>query len=331
MVRKSFLSGILLVFSVLLSATASFAQAPPPLNQVKHVFIILMENQPFSNIQGNTAEAPYVNSLLGSTNPPVAYATNYLNLTDAGSDVSPSLPNYMWLEGGDDFGISNDANPPSNVQGVRTPHFTNQLDALVPAVQWRYFAENLPGGCPPGDSGDFVVHHVPIFYFQDYTNAGCTRTRNYTQLTSGLSSNTSCTSNAQTNCVAQYNFITPNCLDDGHGSGCGTENIAAGDSWLSNNVPLILASNLYKTDGMILIVWDESNHASTGQAIGAIVISPFAKAGGTSNVQLSHGSTLKTFQEIFGINPTTSPLGVVGKFESPSTSGTADLISLFQV
>jgi hypothetical protein len=34
-----------------------------------------------------------------------------------------------------------------------------------------------------------------------------------------------------------------------------------------------------------------------------IVLSPFAKAGFTSNVHYSHGSTLRTLQEIFGVGP----------------------------
>jgi hypothetical protein len=52
----------------------------------------------------------------------------------------------------------------------------------------------------------------------------------------------------------------------------------------------------------LFITWDE---AGTGDGpIGMIVLSPFAKGNGYQNTtHYTHGSTLRTFEEIFGVSP----------------------------
>jgi hypothetical protein len=54
--------------------------------------------------------------------------------------------------------------------------------------------------------------------------------------------------------------------------------IKQGDTWLFNNVRVILSSAPYQSGGALFITWDE---AGTGDGpIGMIVLSPFAKGGG---------------------------------------------------
>jgi hypothetical protein len=78
--------------------------------------------------------------------------------------------------------------------------------------------------------------------------------------------------------------------------------IRQGDTWLSQNLPAILDSAAYRSGGAVFVTWDEGE-ASDGP-IGMIVLSPFAKGNGYRNfVRYTHGSTLRTFQEIFGVGP----------------------------
>ena len=78
--------------------------------------------------------------------------------------------------------------------------------------------------------------------------------------------------------------------------------IAQGDTWLSNNVPMILSSMAYQSGGALFITWDE---AGTGDGpIGMIGLSPFGEGGGYQNsIHYTHGSTLRTMEEIFGVTP----------------------------
>ena len=65
---------------------------------------------------------------------------------------------------------------------------------------------------------------------------------------------------------------------------------------------MILNSQAYKDGGALFITWDEGVHGNG--PIGMIVLSPFAKDKGYSNdAAYSHGSTLRTIPEIFGVTP----------------------------
>src|SRR5205823_1360874 len=94
-----------------------------PTSAIRTVFLIVMENTDWSSIKGSSS-APYINSLL----PIGAHAENYNN--PPGNH--PSLPNYLWLEAGTNFGISSDPNPP---QHTSSPHLSSMLDAA--GISWK--------------------------------------------------------------------------------------------------------------------------------------------------------------------------------------------------
>ena len=81
-----------------------------------------------------------------------------------------------------------------------------------------------------------------------------------------------------------------------------------GDHWLSNTIPMILASAAYTNGGAIFVTWDEGS-VSGGPVeddgpIGMIVVSPHGKGGGyTNKISYNHSSTLRTMQDIFGVRP----------------------------
>ncbi len=264
-----------------------------PLSAIQTVFIILMENHNWADIHGSPS-APYINGLL----PLGAHAEQYLN--PAG--IHPSEPNYLWLEAGTNFGILNDAEPAANHQST-TQHFTSLLTSA--GVSWKTYQENIDGtSCPlttGGINGKYAARHNPFVYFDDVTNtnspvsANCiAHIRPYTELATDLTNHT----------VAQYNFITPNVCDDMHDSGgCATlDSIKNGDTWLSQNVPTILNSAAYQNNGALFITWDEGEGGSDGP-VGMIALSPLAKQGYANARAYTHSSTLRTFEEIFGVTP----------------------------
>ena len=256
------------------------------------VFVIVMENQDWSNIAGNPS-APYINNTLL---PMASYAKQYYN--PPGNH--PSEPNYLWLEAGTNFGIRDDNSPANNHQGT-TSHLVSLLNAA--GVSWKTYQEDISGTvCPVTDYPGqlYVTPHNPFVFFDDVTgsnnpaDAYCiVHVRPYSELATDLSNNT----------VARYNFITPNVCNNMHSS-CAplNDNVKQGDVWLSTEVPKILASQAYTHKGVLFITWDE---AETGDGpIGMIVLSPVAKSGGYSNrIHYTHSSTLRTVEEIFGVSP----------------------------
>lgn len=272
---------------------------------IKTVFIILMENHNWSQIKGSKY-APYINNTLL---PMASHAEQYFNPPG----IHPSLPNYLWLEAGTNFGILDD-NPPSSDHQSTTMHLVTLLTNA--GISWKAYEENISGtACPLTDSGLYAVRHDPFVYFDDVTNnlnpnsANCiAHVRPFTELASDLAANT----------VARYNFITPNVCDDMHNK-CKDNPIEQGDSWLSQNVPTILGSQAYQT-GALLITWDEA--AKGDGPIGMIVLSPFGKGHGYQNsIHYTHGSTLRTIQEIFGVTPLLN--------DAASETDLSDLFMLF--
>ncbi|HUJ71135.1 MAG TPA: DNA/RNA non-specific endonuclease, partial [Verrucomicrobiae bacterium] len=101
------------------TSSSSFTITPPLSPQNVHtVFIIVMENQNWASISGN-AEAPYINNTLL---PMASHAEQYFNPPG----LHPSLPNYLWLEAGTNFGVTADGDPSSYHQST-----TNHLVTLL--------------------------------------------------------------------------------------------------------------------------------------------------------------------------------------------------------
>jgi len=257
---------------------------------IRTVFLILMENYAWSSVKNNPS-APYIN---GTLLPHASHAEQYYGPPN----LHPSLPNYLWLEAGTNFGIRDDNYPSTNHQST-TSHLVDLLEAA--GVSWRAYQEGISGtDCPLTNFGLYDVNHDPFVYFDDVTqgnNAQASRciqhVRPYSELQTDLGNDT----------VARYNFITPNQCDDMHTS-CAPLNdpIQQGDRWLSTEVPKILASPAYANNGALFILWDEADSASG--PIGMIVLSPKANGGGYTNTILyTHSSTLRTVEEIFGVSP----------------------------
>ena len=105
-------------------ATFGACQTPPPVSQphIKTVFIVLMENKNWVQISGS-GSAPYINNTLL---PMASHAEQYYNPPNN----HPSLPNYLWLEAGTNFGIRNDRSPAHNHQST-TSHLATLLEAAA--------------------------------------------------------------------------------------------------------------------------------------------------------------------------------------------------------
>lgn len=271
---------------------AAIPTQTPSSQVLSTVFVIVLENTNWSEIKGND-EAPYLNNVLL---PIAAHAEEYYNPPG----VHPSEPNYLWLEAGTDFGVTNDANPDANHQSTAM-HLVTLLDQM--GISWKSYQEGISGtDCPLTADGLYAPKHNPMVYFDDVTDTNnpdspycIAHIRPLSELTTDLQNNT----------VAQYNFIVPNLCNDMHGNiRCLLSNrIENGDDWLATNVPNILNSSAYANGGVLFITWDEGEWGSDGP-IGLLVLSPKAKGDGYANtIHYTHSSLLRTIQEIFGVTP----------------------------
>lgn len=287
--NKSALQSLLTIalFSVLaiiffLNKQTLQVQKTQATSPIQHVFIIAMENHDWSAVVGNSS--PYITKTLL---PMGGHANQYYN--PPGNH--PSAPNYVWLEAGAAVAGKSDCAPTSASCRSSATHLSMLLDSA--GISWKEYAEDATGKSCIIDFSNVDVNHVPFSYFNDVTNNGSANStkciaheRPYTEFATDL----------QNNSVPRYSFITPNLNNDMHN---GT--VQQGDTWLSHEVPKILNSQAYKTDGVLFIVWDEGE--GNDGPIGMIVLSPFAKKNYSNNIHYDHSSMLKTLEEIFGVSP----------------------------
>lgn len=295
---------------------------------------------PFINglLKPGTAAAKYV-----------SYATNYLNVPPQnGRPMHPSEPNYVWSEAGV-HGKLNDNDPyPNNVvdapsltaelqaAGMSWKSYQEDTDLLfvhgqltntvAPISQWTVPLVSFSGSSPAhtnpynGDHQyEYAAKHNPPVFFRK-TNGGDNTTPSnpeslhyapMQQLAVDLAADT----------VADYNWITPDALNDMHSylnDGFTYHGvhyvrdpaaIAAGDNFLSQVVPMIMASKAFQRGGVI-VIWDDEAEGDTGAIPGRftiteIVISKLAKGNAFSTaIHYDHSSDLRTWQRLFHLTPT---------------------------
>src|SRR6266850_1301280 len=196
--------------------------------EIKTVFVIAMENhnwtQPANQFTGGIQQiyqnpnAPFINSLVNGTafaivgdsvvpiSEQVSYASAYHSVlaTPNGNNahIHPSEPNYIWAEGGTNFGVLND-NEPYAAVNPSNQNTTQHLSALLtqagktwksyqedidlatvngqltnvplPQDQWTVPLKNLSGVFAPGNVNqfnganqfDYAAKHNPQVFFTD--------------------------------------------------------------------------------------------------------------------------------------------------------------------
>ncbi len=262
--------------------TLAMTSTPGPSNTpgastIQHVFVVVMENHSYNEVW-NTSSSPYITSLGNA----YARATNYH------ASIHPSLPNYLDLYGGSNYGITTDCSPSTSCH-INAVNLADNLEAK--GLTWKGYMESMPSPCFLTDSGNYAPKHNPFVYFDDIRNNSSRCTSHdvpYTDLAADLAS-------AAT--TPNYAMIIPNLCNDMHDC-----SVATGDTWLKDNLPAVLNSPACTVDKCLLILtWDEDDNGPTNQVLTIFAGSAARIGGATSAVSYTHFSALKTVENIFGL------------------------------
>jgi hypothetical protein len=270
--------------------------------------------------------------------------------------IHPSEPSYIWAEAGAYFGVLNDNDPysvrgPTNQNtslhlstfltkaGKTWRSYQEDIDLTtrngqvtnlpLPQNQWTVPLTSFFGVFGSGineyngsSQYNYAAKHNPMVFFTD-TNGGNNSTP-ANPLSSHYAPLQQLMSDLANNTVADYNWITPDQYNDMHtplragyrGLTEDAAEIKQGDDFLSQIVPVIMASDAYKKNGAIIIWFDETepngpagdNADDFNHTIPEIVISPQAHANVkgipyASPLNYTHSSDLRTMQEIFHVGP----------------------------
>jgi phosphatidylinositol-3-phosphatase len=272
-----------------------------------YIVTIIMENHDLNEIIGSS-QAPFLNQLASSG----SLATGYSAVNH------PSLPNYLALVSGQDFGSWSTSDCPAG-PGCNAGNATNIVDSLeANGLTWKAYMEDYPAtctnNCSPGNcylgdggiSGRYVVRHDPFVYFSDIVNssARCSRIVPANSGGNGAPDDLFLADLQSPSNSSNFMWLTPNVCNDMHDC-----SISTGDTYLSQLVPMILGSNLFTHQkAALFILFDEGNgdHTSPSDYVYAVWAGPVAKTSFTSSIQYSHYSFLRTVEANWQLPPLTS-------------------------
>jgi hypothetical protein len=294
--RRSTLAALSALALLLLEAgphaRATQALQCEPRHPIRHVFVLVLENENFSSTFGPASPAPYLSQTLTKQG---AFLTQYYGTGHA------SLDNYIAMISGQsttpetsadcsifaDFkqkGVAPDGQLVGS--GCVYPASVSTLAGQLTnaGLTWKGYmgdmgndparesatcghptvnttdmteeAEAPSARVPLGDS--YATRHNPFMYFHSVIDSPSCRKNvvNLNVLTEDLKAAAA---------TPNLSFITPSLCDDGHDAPCadgkpgGLKSI---DVFLKKWVPLILESPAYKQDGMLIITFDEGSYGS---------------------------------------------------------------------
>jgi hypothetical protein len=263
------------------------------LPSVKHVFVIMLSNQPYASVFGPSSQAPYLSRTLEHEGELLVryYAVAHQQLADAialisGQGPTPqtaqNCPTYENLEpataGADGQTVGHGCVYPASTQTL-----AGQLAAK--RLPWRAYVEGMgegagaqAGGGPDGDCGHpalgaadpsaaattlagqaYATWRNPFVYFSALVDAPACAADDV-----GMSELAADLSNASR--TPSFAYIVPDRCHDGDPTPCtpgAPAGLPAADPFLKKVVPEILDSKAYKENGLLAITVDQA--PSTGE------------------------------------------------------------------
>src|ERR1700756_1525508 len=264
-----------------------------------YVVVIVMENQGLGDIIHNPV-APFLNQLASS----YSVATNYTAINH------PSLPNYLSLVSGQDFGSwsKTDCNPGPGCSAGGAANIVDSLENR--GLSWKAYMEDYPSSCgsqcSPGNcfvgdngTGQYPARHDPFVYFDDIVNstARCSRVVPANSGGRGTPDDLFLSDLASPSTASNLMWLSPNLCNDMHD--CPT---STGDTYLSQLVPNILNSTLFTHHkAALFITFDEGNgycplNGSSQDCVYAVWAGPVVKTNFQSANHHDHYSFLRTLE-----------------------------------
>jgi hypothetical protein len=288
--------GLLFCLSSLLGSSLHAASAAPP---IRHVFLIVLENESADDTFGPHTDAKYLARDLPKHGAflPQYYGIGHNSLDNYIAMVSGQGPNPVTQEDCQSFTAFQLASSGADGQAVGSgcvypssvPNLADQLTKQK--LTWKSYSEdmgldpqrdggvscghpalNAPDGtqkaqaAAPGKPLDqYATRHNPFMYFSNiiddvpYCQAHAV---NFHGLVGDLKS---------VSTTANFIFITPNLCNDGHDAKCVSNKpggMKAADAFLRLWVPIITKSPAFRKDGLLVITFDEAevddwNHTDT--------------------------------------------------------------------
>ncbi|MBE1162573.1 alkaline phosphatase family protein [Dyella acidiphila] len=274
--------------SLTLSTPVTAASLQAPASSVPafdHVFVVMMENTDYSQVIGDSTDAPFINSL----------AKQGTLLDNYSGVYHPSDENYLAIAGGNTF-----------VQGaiyfpnikVTAQNIGDELEAA--GKTWKAYEQGMGTPCNTSNNNDsyYEPDDAPFINFTDVA-------QNASRCAAHLFDTTQLSTDLQSAATTpNFAWIAADDYYDGEASGNGSaKSLQVQNGWLQQTLQPIMNSPAWTQQrSLIVLTWDESS-TETGNHLATILVgSPgTVQAGYISNASYNHYSTGRTIENALGI------------------------------
>ena len=306
-----------------------------------YLVVIILENKNLNETYGSSCSGncTYITQL----------ADTYSSAMNYSGAAHKSLPNYLTLTSGRDYGY-----PPFSINcgvggGPQVGNCTIASRNIVDGIEeshrtWKAYITWYGGGC----SNAFI----PFLYYTDvyYNSTRCSRIVNaspthvgYYGLPTKLLSDLNSVSTAP-----NFMWLQPDAYESGYAvcndtkilAPCATNStnfgrcVSQSNHYLNQVVPLILDSPIFRTQNAALfITWDEGGapggdkicpnlgptYPTCNDTIPAIIAGRYVKPNYVSNLSLSHYSFMKTLELVWNFDIDNPPITPSPPSQAPTT------------
>jgi len=269
--------------------TCTCANAAPVktggMNAVRHVFVVVLENQDYEAIFGAKTVAPYLGLKLPRMGAMVNnyYATghaslgNYLSMISGQPEAPATIADCRVYV---DFTL-NGAPSPIDSDGIAKGDgcvYPAKVKTVVDQLEekgftWRGYMEDMGkdpareaptcarpaiggnGVLPATPTDAYAYRHDPFVYFHSVVDRKAVCDANvvsFATLRSDLKSIAT---------TPNFVFIVPNVCNDGHDAPCKDGRpggLVTANAWVKTWIPRIMASLAFKQDGLLIVTFDEA-------------------------------------------------------------------------
>ncbi len=258
-------AALIVALAALLSAGRAQAASVPHLD---HVIVVVMENKSYNQVR----VLPYTASLIAAN----SHCSNSFAITH------PSQPNYIALWAGSLLGVNSNQCP-----AFGSPFSAENLGHACEAagLTWRAYSENLSAAGSVLCTNDGMLYTRKHDPWTNFNNLNHLNERPYSDLALDIANNT----------LPNLVFVIPNNCNNTHDCA-----LAVGDTWLSNNIPAMVAAA--GPNGCVILTWDEDDSASFNRILtvfaGPMVIPNFVSPG-----TVNHYNLVRTICDALGLAP----------------------------
>jgi hypothetical protein len=257
--------------------------APGAAAPVRHVFVIVLENEPYEITFGKRSLAPYLAHALPAQGAllPQYYGTGHYSLDNYLTMISGQAPNPAtqadcpvfseFVRSAPGLDANGQARGAGCVYPADVKTLPDQLEAI--GLDWKSYMEDM-GADPAREAAacghvaigardvtnratakdQYADKHNPFVYFHSFIDVPVRCAKhvvNLDRLAADLRSVAS---------TPNFVFITPNLCHDGHDAPCRNGEpggLVSADAFLRRWVPRILAAPAFRQDGLLVITFDE--------------------------------------------------------------------------